>query len=378
MPSGMNIAFFGSSLVSAYWNGAATYYRGLIRELHQLGHRVTFYEPDAYDRQKHRDLEDPPWAKVVVYSTRDELGVQAALEDASRADLIVKASGVGVFDELLEAAVLQVRSSRALVAFWDVDAPATLDRVHCMPADPFRALIPRYDLVFTYGGGSPVVEAYQQLGARACVPIYNALDPSTHHPVPAVPAFTADLSLLANRLPDREARVEEFFLRPAAAVAKRTFLLGGSGWQDKPLPANTRYVGHVYTGDHNAFNCSALAVLNVTRDSMTRYGFSPATRVFEAAGAGACIISDFWEGMELFLEPDSEVLLARSGDDVIGFLESLGPQQARGIGQRARERVLREHTYAARAQQVDAILNGRDRSTAPLGKAQPAVTEVSP
>ena len=69
------------------------------------------------------------------------------------------------------------------------------------------------------------------------------------------------------------------------------------------MPANVNYIGHVYTADHNALNCSALAVLNVARDSMAAIGFSPATRVFEAAGAAACIITDAWEGIELFLEP---------------------------------------------------------------------------
>jgi spore maturation protein CgeB len=64
---GLDIAFFGSSLVSAYWNGAATYYRGIVRALAERGHRVTFFEPDAYDRQQHRDMPDPPWATVVVY-----------------------------------------------------------------------------------------------------------------------------------------------------------------------------------------------------------------------------------------------------------------------------------------------------------------------
>src|SRR5215218_7938023 len=105
MKTGMNIAFFGSSLVSAYWNGAATYYRGIIRALHGRGHRVTFYEPDAFDRQKHRDLADPAWAEVVVYSADGVDDVQRCLDDARDADLIVKASGVGVFDDLLEAAV---------------------------------------------------------------------------------------------------------------------------------------------------------------------------------------------------------------------------------------------------------------------------------
>src|SRR5437868_1033859 len=155
MTQPLKIAFFGSSLVSAYWNGAATYYRGIIRALHERGHRVTFYEPDAYDRQKHRDIPDPQWAKVVVYPADKEKGVMRALEQARGADLIVKASGVGVFDELLEQAVLEFKSPATMVVFWDVDAPATLDRVQKNPMDPFAALIPRYDLILTYGGGDP-------------------------------------------------------------------------------------------------------------------------------------------------------------------------------------------------------------------------------
>src|SRR5688500_12848733 len=148
----MQIAFFGSSLVSAYWNGAATYYRGIIRALAERGHRVTFYEPDAYERQEHRDIPDPGWAKVVVYPADKEKGVMRALEMARGADLVVKASGVGVFDDLLEQAVLEFQSSETLVIFWDVDAPATLDRVQKNPKDAFNPLIPRYDLIFTYGG----------------------------------------------------------------------------------------------------------------------------------------------------------------------------------------------------------------------------------
>src|SRR3982750_4837045 len=104
MSQRLNISFFGSSLVSAYWNGAATYYRGLIRSLSERGHRVTFYEPDAYERQQHRDIPDPDWAKVVVYASDDESALNA-LERAENSDLIIKCSGVGVFDGLLDAAV---------------------------------------------------------------------------------------------------------------------------------------------------------------------------------------------------------------------------------------------------------------------------------
>lgn len=354
----MEIAFFASSLVSAYWNGAATYYRGIVRALHARGHHITFYEPDAYERQSHRDIADPPWAKVVVYDAT-ERGALQALESAQGADLLVKASGVGVYDELLEEAVANARTLSNVVAFWDVDAPATLERVHGNPGDPFARLIPRYDLVFTYGGGDPVVSAYHRLGARQCVPIYNALDPETHHPVPHDDRFAGDLGFLGNRLPDRERRVEEFFLKPAARMGHLRFLLGGAGWGDKPMSSNVQYFDHVYTRDHNAFNCSPRAVLNISRDSMAQYGFSPATRVFEAAGAGACLITDAWKGVELFLEPGREVLLARDGDEVLEHLRRLTPVRARALGSAAYRRVLAEHTYSHRAAEVEAVLEGR-------------------
>ena len=353
----MNIAFFGSSLLSAYWNGAATYYRGIIRALHAHGHRVTFYEPVAYDRPQHRDMAPPDWCRVVVYEGTEE-AARRQVEGARGADMIVKASGVGVFDALLEAAVLELKTSANLVVFWDVDAPVTLDRMEHDPADPFRALVPRYDFILTYGGGVPVVRAYLGFGAKACFPIYNALDPATHFPAAPDPRFTADLGLLANRLPDREARVEEFFLRAGAALPAARFLLGGNGWQDKALPTNVGYLGHVYTAEHNAFNCTARAVLNICRASMARYGFSPPTRVFEAAGAAACLITDAWEGVEQFFDPDTEVLVAHDGAEVARHVGELTPERARAIGQAAYRRVLAEHTYAQRAQQVEAVLEG--------------------
>lgn len=356
MNNTLDIAFFGSSLVSAYWNGAATYYRGLVRALYDCGHRVTFYEPDAFERQQHRDMEDPHWARIVVYPATSDDNVCQTVERARGADLIIKASGVGVFDEVLETAVLELKRRDNLIAFWDVDAPATLDRIERNPDDPFRALIPRYDLVLTYGGGDPVVQAYTRWGARRCVPIYNALDPYTHHPAPADDRFAADLAFLGNRLPDREERVEQFFWTVAQRLPDRRFVLGGNGWEDKPRPHNVHYVGHVYTRDHNAFNSTPQAVLNINRESMARYGFSPPTRVFEAAGAGACLFTDAWKGIQHFLEPDREVLVAASGGEVVAQLLELTPQRARQIGQAARQRVVSEHTYQHRVAQLEAVL----------------------
>ncbi|MFL5955006.1 MAG: glycosyltransferase [Gaiellaceae bacterium] len=346
----MRIAWFGSSLVSAYWNGAATYYRGLVRALAERGHEVTFYEPDAYDRQPNRDIDDPPWAEVVVWQPSEHTARRLVRAAGAGADLVVKSSGVGVLDDVLEHAVAQLDGPIRI--FWDVDAPATL----AGPTREFAALVPAFDLVLTYGGGDPIVERYLALGARDCEPVYNALDPWTHHPAEPDSAFQSDLAFLGNRLPDREERVGEFFVRAARLAHERDFLLAGSGWDRESLPANVRLLGHVGTADHNAFNSTPLAVLNVTRDSMAENGWSPATRVFEAAGAGACLITDAWEGIESFLEPDVEVLVAENGHDVADRLRALTPALAAEIGAAARARVLRDHTYAQRAEQVDDLL----------------------
>ena len=351
----MKIAFYGSSLLSSYWNGAATYYRGILSALAARGYEITFYEPDAFDRQQNRDIDPPDWARSVVYGA-DEASLCRVLAEAARADVVIKASGVGVFDRELLEGVIQHARPDALKVFWDVDAAATLDEMRKTPDHPVRRALPELDLVFTYGGGPPVVDAYRAYGAGSCVPIYNALDPATHHPVAPEARFDCDLAFLANRLPDREERVEEFFLRPAAALPRHRFLIGGNGWADKAMPANVKAIGHVGTAQHNAFNCTPRAVLNVARDSMARVGFSPATRVFEAAGAAACLITDAWEGIELFLEPGSEVLVARDGQDVAEHLATLSHETARAIGEAALARVLREHTYDLRATEVDKVL----------------------
>ena len=355
----MKIAFYGSSLLSSYWNGAATYYRGMLADLARRGYEITFYEPDAFDRQQHRDIDPPDWAEVKVYPATVD-AVRGVTAEAARADVVVKASGVGVFDdELLEGVVAASRPD-AIRIFWDVDAPATLAELRVNADHALHRAMPALDLVLTYGGGPPVVSAYEGFGARRCIPVYNALDPSTHHPVPADDRFRADLSFLGNRLPDREARVEHFFLEPAARLPNRSFLIGGNGWESKAMPPNVRHIGHVYTKDHNAFNTSPLAVLNIARDSMASTGYSPATRVFEAAGAGACLVTDAWIGLDLFLKDGDEVLVARDGKDVADHLEALTPERA--IGRAARDRIMAEHTYQKRGAQVDAIL----RETADL------------
>ena len=346
----MNIFAFGSSIVSSYWNGAATYYRGCYKYLARLGHRITFAEPDAYGRQQHRDADDFSYVQSLVYQPGRD--IDQMLDFAARADVIVKHSGIGVDDEVLERRILELQG-RSAITFWDVDAPATLARMHANPYDAFRQSMPQYDAVLTYGGGPWCREQYLAFGARAYFSMYNGLDPETHYPVPPDPTLACDVAFLGNRLPDREARVDELFLRAAELAPESRFLLGGEGWQDKSMPPNVRYLGHVPTADHNRVNCSAGMVLNINRASMALSGFSPPTRVFEVAGAGTCLLCDDWPGIDDCFEPGKEILVVREASDVVSALTQYDDAARRRIGDAFHQRALHSHTYAQRALQVE-------------------------
>lgn len=350
----MKIFVFGSSIVSSYWNGAATYYRGIYKYLAERGHTITFAEPDAYGRQEHRDPGDYSWVRSVVYQPHVEIA--RMLAQAEEADVVIKHSGLGADDALLEARLPEL-ATRLLTVFWDVDAPATLARLRDNSTDPFHADLRRYDAIFTYGGGPDVREQYLSRGAKAYYSIYNGFDPATHHPVPPDPTLRCDLAFLGNRLPDREARVEELFLRAAILAPEKHFILGGEGWADKSMPANVRWIGHVGTADHNRINCSAGMVMNINRSSMAECGFSPPTRVFEAAGAGACMICDHWRGIEHFFVPEHEILVVRSAEHVVHALRRHSEHDRGRIGKAFRHRALGEHTYAQRAAQTEEALN---------------------
>src|SRR5947209_17397773 len=159
---------------------------------------------------------------------------------------------------------------------------------------------------------------------------------------------------MGNRMPDREQRVRDLFFGAALAAPELTFILGGNGWGDCDLPANVRWIGHVPTAEHRAWNCSARMVLNINRADMAATGYSPPTRVFEAAGCGSCIITDAWPGIEAFLTPGEEVLVARTPQDIVHHLRATTAEQAHAIGAAARQRALRYHTYPARAAELDA------------------------
>ena len=348
----MKIFAFGSSIVSSYWNGAATYYRGCYKYLARLGYDITFAEPDAYGRQQHRDEHDDfSYVTSLVY--QPTVDIDRMLELAADADIVIKHSGIGCDDAELERRVPAECSRHAMTFFWDVDAPATIHRMRADEKDALRHATRDYDAILTYGGGPKAREGFLEFGARAYYSLYNGLDPDTHFPVKPDPEMKCDVAFLGNRLPDREARVEELFLRAAELAPDQRFLLGGEGWGDKRMPPNVRYIGHVPTAEHNRVNCSAGMVMNINRASMADFGFSPPTRVFEVAGAGTCLLCDDWPGISDCFEPGREILVVKTAEDVARALHEHDDKSRRDIGDNFRRRALRDHSYAFRTSQAD-------------------------
>jgi spore maturation protein CgeB len=371
----MKLVVFGLSVSSSWGTGHATLWRGLCGALGRRGHRGVFFERDVPYYAAHRDLTSPPPARLVLYTDWEDVRDLAARELAD-ADVGMVTSYCG--DAL--AASESVLGSRADVrAFYDLDTPVTLERLESGQGAAYigpRGLAD-FDCVLSFTGGPALHELRTRLGARRVFVLYGSVDARVHGPARAEPRYRSDLSHLGTYAQDRHDILVELFVVPAHRLPASRFLIGGAQYPpDFPWTANIHFVRHLPPGEHAGFYGSSRATLNVTRRAMAQMGFCPSGRLFEAAACGTAIISDAWPGLEEFFTPGSEVLVARSADDVTRALAASDAELAR-IGGAARERALAEHSADVRAAELEALLErARDDDpgdAAPTrGRAEPA------
>ncbi len=350
----MKIVIFGLALSSSWGNGHATLWRGLTRALAAAGHQVVFFEKDVPYYAEHRD----PWAQpervqLALYKSLDEdwARMERALRDADVAMVTSYCpQGAQVCERVLGAGV-------PFTCFYDLDTPVTLDALaagHAVEYLPTHGL-GGFDLVLSYTGGPALEALSQRLGARSVTPLYGFVDPEAHRPAAPQSAFTADLSYLGTYAADRQPRLLELFLEPANLLPEKRFLIGGAMYpKEFPWAPNIYFVHHVPPELHPAFFSSSRLTLNVTRAAMAAWGWCPSGRLFEAAACGTPLVSDAWEGLDSFLLPGEEILLAHTAADVRAALER-SPEELRRMAARARKRVLSEHTAAHRARQLEQL-----------------------
>jgi spore maturation protein CgeB len=354
----LSFAVFGQSITSSWGRGHATLWRGLCRALSAEGHRVVFFERDVPSHARNRDLARPKHCELVLYERWD--AVLARAEQALReSDVAIVTSSC---PDALAAAELVFAASRPRRLFYDLDAPATLERVAAGEPVPHldgRGLEP-YDLVLSVTGGGVLQALEKTLGAKRAMPLYGGVDPELHRPATRAPIYAGDLSYLGTYAEDRQEALGELFLEPARRLSSHRFVIGGAQYPpDFPWLPNVWHVHHVAPRAHAAFYSSSRFTLNVTRRAMRQMGFCPSARLFEAAACGAPVVTDAWAGIERFFEPDKEILVMKSADDVMRALSLTESERAR-VAAAARARALREHTAQSRARElVDLALSAR-------------------
>ena len=361
----MKVVVFGLTISSSWGNGHATLWRGLCRALADRGHHVTFFERDVYYYAAHRDATEFAGCDLRLYGNWTDVQASAA-QEADAADLAMLTS---FCPDAEEASAVVLGSRAAVKAYYDMDTPVTLDRLHQgeRPAYIPQQGLASFDVVFSYAGG-PALEGLQTaLGARLVVPLYGSVDPDTHRPLGRDPRLASRLSYIGTYAADRQRALDELFLEPARRRPALKFALAGSQYpEDFAWPANLYYLSHLAPGDHAAFYSSSDWTLNVTRGPMAALGYCPSGRLFEAAACGTPLITDEWPGIDSFFDPGSEIVVARHTDDVLAALD-MDEEQRKRIASRARERALECHTAAARAEELERTVSectGSSRQTA--------------
>lgn len=345
----LDLVFLGLSITSSWGNGHATTYRGLVRELTARGHRVLFLERDVPWYASKRDLPDPPFGRTELYGSLEELRDRFAPE-IRNADLVV----VGSFVPDGKAVAHWVTEEARASAFYDIDTPVTLgnlERGECEYLS--EALIPRFDLYLSFTGGPTLDLLEDKYGARRALPLYCSVDTTLYYPEPA-PETTWDLGYMGTYSRDRQPPLETLLLEPARRWGQGRFVVAGPLYpRDLAWPGNVHRVEHVAPAEHRAFYNGQRFTLNVTRADMIAAGYSPSVRLFEAAACGTPIISDPWPGLDSFFELGSEILVSRSPEETLAYLRELSEEERRAMGERARAKVLAEHTAARRAEELE-------------------------
>ncbi len=346
----MKIVIFGLTVSSSWGNGHATLWRGLIRSLIRIGHRVVFFERDVPYYAGARDLHDISGGALVLYSDWDAVRARA-LKEVSDSDVAMVTS---FCPDGIAAGELVHSAARGLTVFYDLDTPVTLSKLQRGEALPYIGSngLRDFDLVLSYTGGAALGAIQSLLGAPRVAPLYGHVDPVLHQLGRPVPQYVADLSYLGTYAEDRQAALEALFVEAARLRRSCRFIIGGAQYPpDFPWADNIFFVRHLPPSEHPSFFASSPLTLNVTRRDMATMGWCPSGRLFEAAACGAAIISDEWEGLDSFYAPGSEILIARTTDDTLAAFD-LSETEVRRLASAARERTLAEHTSAHRAAEL--------------------------
>jgi spore maturation protein CgeB len=344
----VKIVIFGLSITSSWGNGHATTFRALARALNARGHRVVFFEKNVEWYASNRDLPEPEFCELKLYTDwTDVLG--AARRELVSADVAMVGSyfpdGIAAMEEVLD-------SNAAVRTFYDIDTPITMAALRERGATGYICAnqLPDLDVYFSFTGGPVLHELTTRFGVRRAAPLYCSVDPERYHQKPRSLRFGCAMSYMGTYAPDRQPKLEEFLFAAARTLPDERFIVAGPQYpRAVQWPQNVRHIVHLNPRWHPHLYSSSRLTLNVTRRDMVMAGYSPSVRLFEAAACGATIVSDNWPGLDTFFKPGQEILLPTSADEIVRYLSDIDDRERRAIGTAAQHRVLASHTSQQRA-----------------------------
>jgi spore maturation protein CgeB len=349
----LNIVILGLSITSSWGNGHATTFRGFIRQLDKAGHRVTFLERDVPWYASNRDLPDPSYCTTILYQKVEELKQKYAFLIAG-ADMVIVGSYV---PEGVVVGDLVLNTAKGVTAFYDIDTPVTLAKIDKEDFEYIHPLqIAQYDLYLSFTGGPTLKRLEKCYGSPMARAFYCSVDPELYYPSQEETKW--DLGYLGTFSIDRQKPLEDLMLNAAAILPGKKFVVAGPQYpEDITWGANVERIEHLPPSEHRKFYNQQKYTQNITRVDMIKAGYSPSVRLFEAAACGTPVISDYWDGIESIFEPGQEILISRSKEDTIKYLENTGEEERKRIGERARTKVLQFHTAEHRATELIGYYN---------------------
>jgi spore maturation protein CgeB len=376
----MKIVIFGLAITSSWGNGHATTYRSLCKALARRGHQIHFIEKNLEWFRDNRDMPHPEFCTVHLYVDWQESG-RKLVRLSKDADAIVVGS---YFPDALQATEALVEAGCGPLIFYDIDTPITISKLRKEGRAEYldAAQIPNFSAYLSFTGGPVLREFEEQFGSPFAVPFYCSVDPELYRPKAVQQEFRCELSYLGTYARDRQPKLMKFLNEAAGLMPESRFIVAGAQYpKDTAWAKNVERIIHLSPPNHPTFYCSSKFTLNLTRNEMVAAGYSPSVRLFEASACGAAIMSDYWKGLEHFLEPNSEVLLPKDAYEVVQIIRTMPESERTRMGLNARERVLSEHTAAHRAAEFELIVSrcggSRPRASEPVQKAkQPPNADV--
>lgn len=345
----MKIVILGLSITSSWGNGHATTYRSVVKGLHRRGHDVLFLERDMPWYATNRDMPEPDFCTVKLYTSTTELK-EKHHEDVEQADTVIVGSYV---PDGIQVSEWVIKTASGVKAFYDIDTPVTLSKLKaksCQYLSP--AHIRLFDVYLSFTGG-PCLRIFEfEFGSPAARQFYCSVDPMLYHPERCRKKW--DMGYLGTYSDDRQPALNNLLVSAATKWPAGKFIVAGPQYPSSiSWPSNVERIDHLPPSEHNDFYNSQRFTLNITRQDMIKMGFSPSVRLFEAASCGVPIISDYWPGIFTIFDPGEEILISSSPADTLKYLREIPEAKRREIGTAARTKVLAHHTGERRAIELE-------------------------